>query len=198
VSLRGQSPKQSPRKLEIAALARNDRTKFMDNKLEEIVEALQKDFGLSFEEFRGEAHVFARPEQIVNVITALHDVHGFELLSALTAVDYWPQQEPRFHVVYLFHSYSKNMRLEVRAPLNGNSPSMPTVSGVYPNANWFERELYDMFGIRFEGHPDLRRILMPHDWEGHPLRKDYPLGYEEVQFTFNYEEIDRRKTRPKN
>jgi NADH-quinone oxidoreductase subunit C len=112
-------------------------------------------------------------------------------------VDYWPQTEPRFHVVYQFNSYSKHIRITVRVPLDGNEPVMDTVTGVYPNANWLERELWDMFGIRFEGHPDLRRILMPFDWEGHPLRKDYPLGYEEVQFTFNYDEIDQRKPRPK-
>jgi NADH-quinone oxidoreductase subunit C len=82
-------------------------------------------------------------------------------------------------------------------PLEGNDPEMPSLIEVYPNANWFERELWDMFGLRFTGHPDLRRILMPFDWEGHPLRKDYPLGYEEVQFTFNYEDIEVRKPRPK-
>jgi NADH-quinone oxidoreductase subunit C len=70
---------------------------------------------------------------------------------------------------------------------------MPTLETVYPNANWFERELWDMFGIRSLGHSDLRRIVMPHDWEGHPLRKDFPLGYEEPQFTFNFDEIDLRK-----
>ena len=165
----------------------------MDNKLEEIVEALQKDFGLSFEEFRGEAHVFARPEQIVNVITALHDVHGFELLSALTAVDYWPQQEPRFHVIYQLTSITKNLSIQVRVPVSAIRPAVATVTGVFACADWREREIWDMFGIRFDGHPDLRRILMPADWEGHPLRKDYPLGYEEPLFTFNFDEIDLRK-----
>jgi NADH-quinone oxidoreductase subunit C len=81
----------------------------------------------------------------------------------------------------------------MRVPLDGNFPSMPTLENVYPNANWFERELWDMFGIRFLGHSDLRRILMPHDWEGHPLRKDFPLGYEEPQYSFNFDEIDLRK-----
>jgi NADH-quinone oxidoreductase subunit C len=82
-------------------------------------------------------------------------------------------------------------------PLNGDYPSLPTIVDLYPNANWFEREIWDMFGIRFDDHPDLRRILMPYDWEGYPLRKDYPLGYEEPQFTFNYDEIYRHKHHPK-
>jgi NADH-quinone oxidoreductase subunit C len=165
----------------------------MDNKLEEIVEALQKDFDLTFEEFRAEAHVFARPEQIVDVITSLRDEHEFALLSALTAVDYWPQEEPRFHVIYQLTSIAKNLSIQVRVPVAATSPVVPTVSTVFASANWREREVWDMFGISFEGHPDPRRILMPADWEGHPLRKDYPLGYEEPQFTFNFEEIDLRK-----
>ena len=85
---------------------------------------------------------------------------------------------------------SNNVRLRLRVPLNGNAPHLRHVEKVYPNANWYEREVWDLFGIRFEGHSDLRRIVMPHDWEGHPLRKDYPLGYEEVQFTFNFDEIN--------
>ena len=78
-------------------------------------------------------------------------------------------------------------------PVPGINPTIPTVSHIYRNANWRERELWDMFGIKALGHPDLRRILMPADWEGPPLRKDYPLGYEEPQFTFNFDEIDLRK-----
>jgi len=165
----------------------------MDNKLKEIVEALQKDFDLTFEEFREEAHVFVRPEQIVDVIISLRDAHEFELLSALTAVDYWPQQEPRFHVIYQLTSIAKNLSIQVRVPVAATSPVVPTVTAVFACANWREREVLDMFGIRFDGHPDPRRILMPADWEGHPLRKDYPLGYEEPQFTFNFEEINLRK-----
>jgi NADH-quinone oxidoreductase subunit C len=95
--------------------------------------------------------------------------------------------------VYRIRSLANNLVLGLRVPLDGNSPLMPSIIEVYKNANWFERELWDMFGIRFDGHPDLRRIVLPFDWEGHPLRKDYPLGYEEVQYSFNFEEIDRRK-----
>jgi NADH-quinone oxidoreductase subunit C len=165
----------------------------MNNKLEEIVGVLEKDFGLTHEEFRGEAHVFVQPEQIVEVITSVRDTHGFELLSAMTAVDYWPQQEPRFHIIYQLTSIAKNLSIQLRVPVAATKPEVPTVTGVFSSANWREREAWDMFGIRFEGHPDMRRILMPGDWEGHPLRKDYPLGYEEPQFTFNFEEIDLRK-----
>ena len=86
----------------------------------------------------------------------------------------------------------------VKVPLKGDAPEVPSISDLWPNADWYEREVFDMFGIRFSGHPDLRRILMPYDWEGHPLRKDYPLGYEEVQFTFNVDEIQMRKFHPKD
>ncbi len=165
----------------------------MDKKLEKIVQAAQSQFDAAVEEFRNEAHVLVKPEQVVEALTWLRDEQDFELLSALTAVDYWPQEEPRFHVIYQLTSVSKNLSAQVRVPVAASRPVVPTVSGVYASANWREREVWDMFGIRFEGHPDPRRILMPEDWEGHPLRKDYPLGYEEPQFTFNFEEIDLRK-----
>lgn len=165
----------------------------MDKKLKTIVQALQKDFEASFEEFRDEAHVFVQAEQIVDALTSLRDTHEFALLSAMTAVDYWPQEEPRFHVIYQLTSIAKNLSIQVRVRVAATRPVVPTVSAVFSAANWREREIWDMFGIRFDGHPDPRRILMPGDWEGHPLRKDYPLGYEEPQFTFNFEEIDLRK-----
>ncbi|HEY5729341.1 MAG TPA: NADH-quinone oxidoreductase subunit C [Anaerolineales bacterium] len=165
----------------------------MDNKLEPIVKALQEKFNVTYEEFRGEVHVFVTTEQIIEALMLLHDKFEFELLSALTAVDYFPQTLPRFHVIYQLSSLAKNVTVQLRVPVSGDQPKVPTATRVYANANWRERELLDMFGIEFEGHPDPRRILMPEGMDGHPLRKDFPLGYEEPQFTFNFEEIDLRK-----
>ncbi|HXQ36070.1 MAG TPA: NADH-quinone oxidoreductase subunit C [Anaerolineales bacterium] len=165
----------------------------MDKKLEPIVQALQEKYATSIEEFRDEVHVFMKAEQIVEALTLLRDKYDFELLSALTASDYWPQQSPRFHVIYQLSSIARNITLQLRVPVNGDRPKIPTATRVYDVANWRERELLDMFGIEIEGHPDPRRILMPEGTEGHPLRKDFPLGYEEPQFTFNIDEIDLRK-----
>ncbi len=166
----------------------------MDKKLEPIVQALQEKFSTSLEEFRNEAHVFVNPDQIVEVLTLLRDKYDFELLSAMTAVDYLPQMSPRFHVIYQLTSLAKNLSLQLRVPVNGANPQIPTATGIYEVANWRERELMDMFGITAVGHPDPRILLLPEDWKGkHPLRKDFPLGYEEVQFTFNFDDIDLRK-----
>jgi len=165
----------------------------MDKKLEKIIQALQETFSVEIEEFRDETHVFIQAEQIVDALLLLRDKYDFELLSALTATDYWPQQSPRFHVIYQLSSLARNVTVQLRVPLNGDQPKIPTATRVYEVANWRERELLDMFGIESEGHPDPRRILMPEDHVGHPLRRDYPLGYEEPQFTFNLEEIDLQK-----
>jgi NADH-quinone oxidoreductase subunit C len=161
----------------------------MDKKLEPIVKKAQEKFGVTVGGFRGEVHLFAKPEKIVEVLTFLRDEQKFELLSAMTASDYYPQSAPRFHVIYQLTSLAKNLSVQVRVPVGGENPKVPTVTGVYGAANWRERELLDMFGIEFDGHPDPRRILMPEGTEGHPLRKDYPLGYEEPQFSFNFEDI---------
>ena len=166
----------------------------MDKKLEPIVQALQETYNTSLEEFRNEVHVFVSPNDIVPALTLLRDKYDFELLSAMTATDYWPQQSPRFHVIYQLSSLARNLTLQLRVPVDGADPRIPTATGVYQTANWREREIQDMFGIQAEGHPDPRILLLPEDWDGkHPLRKDFPLGYEEVQFTFNIDDIDLRK-----
>jgi NADH-quinone oxidoreductase subunit C len=112
----------------------------------------------------------------------LRDEHGFNLLASLTATDYWPEEQPRLHISYQFYSIEDKITLRLRVPLAGDDLNLPSIENLYPNANWHEREVYDMFGVNFEGHSDMRRILMPYEWEGHPLQKNYPLGYEEPQF----------------
>jgi NADH-quinone oxidoreductase subunit C len=161
--------------------------------LESASQELSERFDAQASEFRGETRLLLAPKHIVEASHVLRDQFDFDMLAEETAVDYWPQQEPRFHIIYYLYSYKHNVRIGLRVPLSGSEPSLPTLESIYTNANWHERELWDMFGINFENHSDKRRILMPHDWEGHPLRKDYPLGYEEVEFSFNFNEIDSRK-----
>ena len=101
----------------------------------------------------------------------------FNFLSDVTCVDWFPR-EPRFEVIYHLLSIAKKERARLKVRLEGGNPVIDSVTSVWPGANFFEREVYDLFGIRFIGHPYLRRLLMPEDWEGHPLRKDYPVeGY---------------------
>jgi NADH-quinone oxidoreductase subunit C len=99
---------------------------------------------------------------------------AFTFLAELTAVDFWPK-EPRYEVVYLLVSIANRLRLRMKVRLPGDDPHLTTVSDVWPAANWLEREVWDLFGISFEGHPDPRRLLMPEDWQGYPLRKDHPV-----------------------
>jgi NADH-quinone oxidoreductase subunit C len=129
----------------------------------------------------GELMLIADPERIVDLCRFLKSEQKFIRLSAVTAVD-WHPSEPRFEVVYQLHSIERNRRVRVKCRLrslvNGANPEIESVTGVWRAANWYEREVFDMFGIRFRNHPDLQRILMPVDWEGYPLRKDYPVhGY---------------------
>lgn len=167
------------------------------NVIEKAVELLQRELGdllLSVDSFRGQTTVSISAQGIVQACRMLQEDADlrFNFLAALTAADDLPD-EPRYRVIYQLYSLPNAVFLRLSVPLASQDPHVPTVEGVFPNANWHEREVYDMFGITFDNHSDLRRILMPADWEGHPLRKDYPLGYEEVQFSFNYEEIARRK-----
>ena len=123
---------------------------------------------------RGELTLEIAPARMVDVCRFLKNQQHFIRLSTVTAVDRYPA-EPRFEVVYHLHSLERNQRLRVKCRLPGGNPEIDSVTGVWRAAGWYERETFDLFGVRFRHHPDLRRILLPDDWEGHPLRKDYPV-----------------------
>jgi NADH-quinone oxidoreductase subunit C len=126
---------------------------------------------------RDECTLEVASEKIAAVCARLKSQCGFERLSSVTAVDRYPA-EPRFEAVYHLHSVSRQERLRLKCRLRGDAAEIDSVTGVWRSADWYEREVFDLFGIRFRGHPDLRRIMLPEDWEGHPLRKDYPVkGY---------------------
>ncbi|MGI9102118.1 MAG: NADH-quinone oxidoreductase subunit C [Terriglobales bacterium] len=128
---------------------------------------------------RGELAVILRRADIRDACAFLRDDHelNFNYFADLTCTDWYPQ-EPRFEVVYQLLSMSRKARLRLKVRLPGDEPRLDSITPVWPGANYFEREVFDLFGIRFEGHPYLRRIMMPENWEGHPLRKDYPVeGY---------------------
>jgi len=132
---------------------------------------------------RGELTLHIVPARVAEVCQVMRDDEAlrYELLSSVSGVDYLGD-ERRLHVVYHLTSmtYRRRVRLECAVPVD--DPRLPSVTGVYPTADWQERETYDMFGVLFEGHPNLTRILMPDDWEGHPQRKDYPLGGVPVEY----------------
>jgi len=132
---------------------------------------------------RGELTLHIVPEKIVEVCLVMRDDDAlrFELCSSVSGVDYLGSDDRRLHVVYQLTSmtYRRRIRLEAAVPADG---SLPSVTSVYPTADWQEREAYDMFGVIFIGHPNLTRILMPDDWEGFPQRKDYPLGGVPVEY----------------
>ena len=120
--------------------------------------------------------IYAPRGHIVAIARALRDRADlrFDFLVELTAADFWPR-EPRFEIVYMLVSTMLRHRARIKVRLHGDDAHIATVSGVWPAANWLEREVWDLFGIEFDGHPDPRRLLMPEDWDGFPLRKDYPV-----------------------
>jgi len=126
--------------------------------------------------FRGETTIVVKKEDIIEISSFLcNDADlSYNFLSDLCCVDYMGR-EPRFEVVYHLFSIKRKKRLRIKAPISSNHQVISSVYSVWKTADWLERECYDMYGIGFEDHPDLRRILLPDDWEGHPLRKDYPL-----------------------
>lgn len=173
------------------------------------LEALKERFGdriLAAEVTHGEPTALVPPPALVQVARFLRDERGYQLLRSVTAVDYLGV-EPRFQVVYHFTALPAHVLggdpepvddapvrlLRVKVPVASEELVVPSLVDLYPTADWHERETWDLFGIEFAGHPDLRRILMPENWEGHPLRKDYPMTYEEVAFTFNADEVHGQK-----
>jgi len=132
-----------------------------------------------FKDARGEVSVYVPRESIFDVCRSLKTNHNFDLLADICGADRGPEEDPRFEVNYHLFSTIHHNRLRLKVLLSEDEPNVPTVVAVWKTANWHERETYDMFGVIFDGHPDLRRILLPSDFDGHALRKDYPLrGYE--------------------
>jgi len=140
----------------------------------ELVRRLRARFGEAIGDAttdRKQAIVVVASERLLETCQYLRDEEKFNLLTDLTAVD-WYDRRPRFDVILNLYSFQHNQRLRLKAPVDDTCPS---VTSVWGTANWLERECFDMFGIRFAGHPDLKRILMPDEWRGHPLRKDYDI-----------------------
>ena len=149
--------------------------------------------------FRDETTLMLDRAQIAAVAQFMRDTPGlvYNFLSDISAVDYYPEynRPERFGISYHIYSMLYNRRLRLKVFVPEEEPEVASVTSVWPGANWLEREIFDMMGITFTGHPDMRRVLMPEDWNGHPHRRDYPLGYEQVQFSFNVEEILKHKPR---
>jgi NADH-quinone oxidoreductase subunit C len=167
------------------------------------IQALEEKFGAAVTPqpvFRGEITLVVEAQKIAEVATYLKNTAGLDylMLSDITAVDYYTPQQPdpepgRFALCYHLLSLRYNQRLRLKVYWSEGDEPVPSVTPLWAAANWEEREAYDMFGIAFKNHPDLRRLLMPPDWEGYPQRRDYPLGYETVQFSFNFDDIQKHK-----
>ncbi len=134
---------------------------------------------LAVVEAHGEVTVIVPRESVVDICEFLRDESGFDMLADLCGADRGPEEEPRFEVNYHLFGTEHHKRLRLKVLLSDDDPSVESVTTVWRTADWHERETYDLFGVKFTGHPDLRRILLPSDFDGHALRKDYPLrGYE--------------------
>ena len=164
---------------------------------EMVVNKLRAALGDAVEEvgdFRGERTVYIHKDKIVDACRLLRDDPElqYNFLSDIVADDHLPDY-PRFAVSYHLLSMPNTHRIRLRVWVEDPDDGPQTMADVWPIATWLEMEVWDLMGVRFAGNKSLRRLFLPEDWQGHPLRKDYPLGYEEVQFTFNWEEIDSKK-----
>ncbi len=158
---------------------------------EKIEAALKEQFSdsiLNVSHFRDELTFLVSKEALVSIVTFLKDAPEFtyNFLTDLTATD-WPDDEKRHEVVYLLYSFNSHSYVRIKVRLS-EGEKVASLTGIWDVANWFEREVFDLFGVEFEGHPDMTRILTPEGFEGHPLRKDFPLTYEMPQFSYNQDE----------
>lgn len=149
-------------------------------------------------DFHGERTIFVKKEKIVDACRLLRDDPElrYNFLSDIVADDMLPEY-PRFAVSYHLLSMPNKHRIRLRVNIEDPDEGPATAADIWPVATWLEMEVWDLMGVRFAGNGSQRRLFLPEDWQGHPLRKDYPLGYEEVQFSFNWQEIDARKPRAK-
>ncbi len=163
---------------------------YFDNVADELISALP-DFGTSFEKAiekiviaHDEMTLYVRPSELVSVARTLRDEPGlrFELCLGVSGVHYPDQAGRELHAVYHFRSITHSRRLRVEVAVPDSDPHIPSIMDIYPTNDWHERETFDFFGIVFDGHPHLTRIQMPDDWQGHPQRKDYPLGGIPVEY----------------
>ena len=155
---------------------------------QEVREKLGEDAVVATHYYREQATLEVSPARVREVLESVSD--QFEFLASVHGCDYLPE-EPRLGVHYQLLSRERLDRLNVKTRVGVDDPRLPTVVDLFPTADFQEREIYDMFGVEFEGHPDLRRILMPEDYEGFPQRRDFPMGGEPVLFTFNERKLPR-------
>ena len=149
---------------------------------------------LEAKEYRGDLAFRVEPQTLPQLTQFLRDTPELQyvFLASITGVDYFGR-EPRFEVVYHLRSFAHQHLVAIKVGVPEEHPHLPSIVSLWPTATFQEREAYDMFGIIFDGHPDLQRILMPDDWDGFPQRKTEPLVYEEIAFTFNHDEVDAQK-----
>ncbi len=152
-------------------------TKLLAKAIAESLQARYPEEVREIREFRDQVAVVVKKDRMKEIMEYLHDTPQlcFSYLRDICGVDYRGRKEPRFEVVYQLYSVSHQHAIRIRVEVPEGDSVVDSVIDIWDGANWLERECYDMFGIRFKGHPDLRRILMPEDWDGYPLRKDYPL-----------------------
>lgn len=162
----------------------------MEEKIRQFINSKFSDSIIREDNFRGEQSFYIKPKSIFPICEALLENDGLDVkfLKDITAVDWLdhPQAENgRFEVIYNLYSLTQKYRFFLKVFLPEENPTITSLTGLWNGANWLEREVYDLFGITFEGHPDLTKILTPDELEGHPLRKDFPLTYEKPQFSWN-------------